>query len=602
MSRSLVANRASWMPGSLFHFPALFAGLLLVATPCAVRADESTTGSVESVPIAEVRGEVLDSDEFNYFLDVLRQIEGQGTQPDAAIIDFVLQELIDDVYTTVTSPHAALSGVPSPYTIAIQRNYLKNRMNDRLNDGIEVSRDEMDAWFDQNRDKYVRPERVFARHIFMQVSEDVPTSTPDRVRARMTEVREAFESGRPFTELAAEYSESESGRRGGEIGWLTYRQPVGPERRPINILLDDALFALPEKKISSVVETRHGLHVLYVDQRETTRTPTVDDLITSGVLPEVIKRDKFIQLANRTASDLREKLGSELLITSATQDIATTAPAFTIGGDTFTIDDFITLYGPRFRANVERMGGDPDRVGALVQQMAEDEAYVRAAIEAGIDKSPEVQRTLKTIGKRSNFRSRFDAILAEAFETTEEQARELYEAEKFLMRRPEGQGFIVTIRAEEPEDARQKQSALDEAKAAAEKVRERLAAGEDPEPIAQELSKDVFATSGGLVMRHILGEHPENSGRQFGLLVQGLAPGEVSEVRQFGDDFVVAKLAEKWPGEPAPFENVRGRFIMEARRFNEARAKREILDALIAEGKLKWLDGAPRFGLKTLDD
>src|SRR5690606_17357180 len=98
----------------------------------------------------------------------------------------------------------------------------------------EVPREEMEKWYEANKERYVRPERVKAWHIFMETGDDTPSSAPARVRQRLEGIKAQIDSGTSFSEAAQKFSEAASGQDGGEIGYISPRQPIGPLNKPMN--------------------------------------------------------------------------------------------------------------------------------------------------------------------------------------------------------------------------------------------------------------------------------------------------------------------------------------------------------------------------------
>jgi peptidyl-prolyl cis-trans isomerase C len=101
-------------------------------------------------------------------------------------------------------------------------------------------------------------EEVKARHILVE-----ERGTAEEL---LTELR----SGADFAALAAEHSTGPSGEQGGDLGWFTKDQMVGP--------FADAAFAMEPGEISAEpIETRFGWHVIQVDDRRSS-TPSFEEV------------------------------------------------------------------------------------------------------------------------------------------------------------------------------------------------------------------------------------------------------------------------------------------------------------------------------------
>ncbi len=98
-----------------------------------------------------------------------------------------------------------------------------------------------------------------ARHILVK--------TQDEARAIIKQLDE----GADFTKLAAKSIEPGAAERGGDLGWFTPDQMVGP--------FGDAVVALEKGQYSKEpVQTQFGWHVIRLDDTRPLTPPTLDDL------------------------------------------------------------------------------------------------------------------------------------------------------------------------------------------------------------------------------------------------------------------------------------------------------------------------------------
>jgi peptidyl-prolyl cis-trans isomerase C len=104
-----------------------------------------------------------------------------------------------------------------------------------------------------------------------EARKEAPDFTREQVKARhilvedeaaAAELIAELEGGADFAALAAEHSTGPSGEQGGDLGWFSKDQMVGP--------FADAAFAMAPGEVSAEpVETRFGFHVIQVDDRRT---------------------------------------------------------------------------------------------------------------------------------------------------------------------------------------------------------------------------------------------------------------------------------------------------------------------------------------------
>ncbi|MCF8008991.1 MAG: peptidylprolyl isomerase [Halanaerobiales bacterium] len=127
---------------------------------------------------------------------------------------------------------------------------LANKMSNQIIQEIEITDQEIEQYYKENKANYELPEQVKTSHILLE----------DRETAE--EVMEKLKNGGDFTELAKEYSTASSAEKGGDIGYISKDQNLAKEFK-------DAVFALEAGKTSPIVETKYGFHIIKVfDKKE----------------------------------------------------------------------------------------------------------------------------------------------------------------------------------------------------------------------------------------------------------------------------------------------------------------------------------------------
>lgn len=112
---------------------------------------------------------------------------------------------------------------------------------------VDVSDDEVTAYYDANRDQFDRPAQVRARQIV--VADE----------ARGQEVLALLRQGRPFSEVAAEFSLSPDAQQGGDLGFFGHGE-MPPE-------FDAVVFDLPVNRLSDLVKSEYGYHIFLVEEK-----------------------------------------------------------------------------------------------------------------------------------------------------------------------------------------------------------------------------------------------------------------------------------------------------------------------------------------------
>jgi len=115
-----------------------------------------------------------------------------------------------------------------------------------VNAHIRVSDDEAEDYYNDHRDRYREGARVRAAQIVVR----------DRETAQ--EIWNRLKDGEDFAALASKYSIGPEAIRGGDLGYLTRGEMPDP--------LDETIFRLPVNKISPVVQSPYGFHIVKVSE------------------------------------------------------------------------------------------------------------------------------------------------------------------------------------------------------------------------------------------------------------------------------------------------------------------------------------------------
>ena len=405
----------------------------------------------------------------------------------------------------------------------------------------------------------------------------------------MSDVKAQADKGTSFSVLAEKYSEASSGRNGGEIGYITPRMPIGPQSKPMNQVLENALFSLSPGKTSDIVQTTHGLHILYITDKQTTITPTIDDLITSKVLPNAVKQDLLTsEIRKRIETSLAAHKGKVADAPTTGSALTTETIAFYIDEKPVTIQNLEQVYGIRFTRAYQARQGNPEALADLLKQVLEDEGMIRAAIDAGLGAKPETAKELKTVAERGIAARRLQAIISEVYPVNDERVRAEYEATKSDYLVPEADGLILVVNAEATSDPATAARGREKARAAIMKAQADLKAGSSFDNVVKALKAQNLDTTGGEVARHAIGMSPDLNVRAFDQAISmAQDDGQLSDIVPASNGFAVAKLGKRYKGEPTPYERVRQRLRQMVLSKNTDQARDDMVRQLLKSGKAK---------------
>jgi foldase protein PrsA len=145
-------------------------------------------------------------------------------------------------------------------TVDALKDDLKNYLTIRklLEPQIKITDEELQTYFDENKDSFGEAEQVKASHIL--VADE----------ATANEIKQKLADGADFAELAKEYSTDEGTmENGGELGFFAKGTMVTE--------FDDVAFTLPVNEISDPVKTDYGYHIIKVEEKKEAKEANFDD-------------------------------------------------------------------------------------------------------------------------------------------------------------------------------------------------------------------------------------------------------------------------------------------------------------------------------------
>lgn len=126
-------------------------------------------------------------------------------------------------------------------------------------------------FYQENPERFKRGEEVKARHILIDVAQDASEEEKKQAREKIEMIREKIKKGEDFAEMAEKHSSCPSGKRaGGDLGWFERGNMVPP--------FEKAAFSLEKGKLSDIVETNFGFHLIEVLEKREAGTVPLEDV------------------------------------------------------------------------------------------------------------------------------------------------------------------------------------------------------------------------------------------------------------------------------------------------------------------------------------
>ena len=134
-------------------------------------------------------------------------------------------------------------------------------LNEELRQRVTIPPEQIQAYYDAHHDEFmVKQEKYRLAQILVAVAPNASQGEIAAAKAKAIEARKKAIAGEDFAELAKHYSDDDSKSQGGELGVFA------PDDIMDEILA--AIKTVPTGQVSEVVRTKHGFHVIKVEQHE----------------------------------------------------------------------------------------------------------------------------------------------------------------------------------------------------------------------------------------------------------------------------------------------------------------------------------------------
>jgi len=168
---------------------------------------------------------------------------------------------------------------------------------------VEVGDDESHAFYLANPDKFELPEAVRARHILLRLTPQDDEKKRNAIMEKATSILERLAAGEDFASIARVESQDPRAGDGGDLGYFP-RGKMVPK-------FEEAAFALQPGETSGIVETRFGLHIIKVVDRQ--KAQTVPEDAAKERIREFLLSQKQKQAATAAIAALRKAANIEIV-------------------------------------------------------------------------------------------------------------------------------------------------------------------------------------------------------------------------------------------------------------------------------------------------
>ncbi len=159
-----------------------------------------------------------------------------------------------------------------------------------------VSDEEIAKFYNEQKERFLEPEMVQARHILVKVEATDDAKAKDAKKAKIEDVRKQLVAGGDFAKLALANSDCPSKERGGDLGAFPRGQMVKE--------FEDAAFGQATNAIGPVVETQFGFHIIQVMDHQAAKTNSLEEV--KPRLAEHLKQKQQMEVFEKLIERLKK--------------------------------------------------------------------------------------------------------------------------------------------------------------------------------------------------------------------------------------------------------------------------------------------------------
>ena len=169
---------------------------------------------------------------------------------------------------------------------------------------VTVSEEDARKFYNDNPDKFTRPEAVKASHILLGVDAKATAEEKKAAREKAEKLRKELAGGADFAALAKGNSTCPSSQQGGDLGFFGKGQMVPA--------FESVAFSLKPGEISEVVETSFGYHIIKLTEKKAAEK--VDFKEARPRIEDYLKNQKVGAAVNEYLAETRKTAKIELLL------------------------------------------------------------------------------------------------------------------------------------------------------------------------------------------------------------------------------------------------------------------------------------------------
>lgn len=174
-------------------------------------------------------------------------------------------------------------------------------INQYVYEGITVSKSDVHDFYVENKQQFIEPEKIRARHILIKLKPNASQDEKKQAKGLLSDIKKKIASGEKFEVLAKQHSQDASAQQGGDLGYFARGQMVKP--------FEVAAFDLAPGEVSEIIETRFGFHLITVV--DTRPAAQYEEDVVSGNIRSYLWQQKYQQALEDVVTRLKQSASIE---------------------------------------------------------------------------------------------------------------------------------------------------------------------------------------------------------------------------------------------------------------------------------------------------
>ncbi len=171
---------------------------------------------------------------------------------------------------------------------------MKKVLEQEVEEKIVIVDADLEKYYNENKSKFLKPEGMRIREILISFAPNATASEKEERRKKAETLLQRLKAGEDFAALAYDNSDDDYRVKGGDLG-IVHKGRLLPE-------LEDAALKMEIGRISGLIETIYGYHIIKLEAKEPARQLSFSDI------KESLKKERRSRVYDEKRDELMRRL------------------------------------------------------------------------------------------------------------------------------------------------------------------------------------------------------------------------------------------------------------------------------------------------------